>query len=67
MKQEFFLMKRIFSHLAKAAVYPSGAIVWDPPMIYKSSCPINVQYFPFGEAVIHEQTGVSFEEHFVCL
>ncbi|CAF3840395.1 unnamed protein product [Rotaria sordida] len=35
----------------KASVYPSGAIVWEPPMIYKSSCPINVQYFPFDEQV----------------
>ncbi|UJR14709.1 hypothetical protein I4U23_001702 [Adineta vaga] len=33
----------------KASVYPSGAIIWEPPMIYKSSCPINVQYFPFDE------------------
>ncbi|CAF1049531.1 unnamed protein product [Adineta ricciae] len=33
----------------KAVVYPSGAIVWEPPMIFKSSCPINVQYFPFDE------------------
>ncbi|CAF4326852.1 unnamed protein product [Rotaria sp. Silwood2] len=35
----------------KVSVYPSGAIVWDPPMIYKSSCPINVQYFPFDEQI----------------
>ncbi|CAF3221835.1 unnamed protein product [Rotaria socialis] len=35
----------------KASVYPSGAIIWEPPMIFKSSCPINVQYFPFDEQI----------------
>jgi nicotinic acetylcholine receptor len=44
----------LFFGLAKASVYPTGAIVWEPPMIYKSSCPINVQYFPFGKEIIGE-------------
>lgn len=47
-----FIFDALFSfHLAKAAVYPSGLIIWEPPMIYKSSCPINVQYFPFGKLI----------------
>ncbi|XP_059160022.1 acetylcholine receptor subunit alpha-like 1 [Physella acuta] len=31
----------------KAIVYYSGKIVWEPPAIYKSYCPIDVEYFPF--------------------
>ena len=33
--------------LTKAAVYHNGTIVWEPPAIYKSYCPINVEFFPF--------------------
>ncbi|BFZ02073.1 hypothetical protein BsWGS_05112 [Bradybaena similaris] len=31
----------------KAIIYSSGKIVWEPPAIYKSYCPIDVEYFPF--------------------
>ncbi|KAL5004965.1 hypothetical protein ScPMuIL_018421 [Solemya velum] len=33
--------------LTKATVYYSGKIIWLPPAIYKSYCPIDVEYFPF--------------------
>ena len=33
--------------LTKAAVYHNGRIVWEPPAIYKTYCPINVEFFPF--------------------
>lgn len=33
----------------KATVYHNGLIVWEPPAIYKSYCPINVEFFPFDE------------------
>ncbi|KAK3605666.1 hypothetical protein CHS0354_032623 [Potamilus streckersoni] len=33
----------------KAAVSHNGKIVWEPPTIYKSYCPINVEFFPFDQ------------------
>lgn len=33
--------------MTKATVYYNGAIVWQPPAIYKSSCAIDVEYFPY--------------------
>ena len=35
--------------LTKAAVYSTGRIVWEPPAIYKTYCPINVEFFPFDQ------------------
>ena len=34
-------------HDTKAKVYSTGRIVWEPPAIYKSYCPIDVEFFPF--------------------
>ncbi|XP_052101770.1 acetylcholine receptor subunit alpha-like 1 isoform X1 [Mytilus californianus] len=33
--------------LTKATVHFDGKIIWEPPVIYKSYCPIDVEYFPF--------------------
>ncbi|XP_070542901.1 neuronal acetylcholine receptor subunit alpha-2-like [Ptychodera flava] len=35
--------------MTKALLYPDGMVYWLPPAIYKSSCKINVRYFPFDE------------------
>ena len=35
--------------MTKATLYPNGRVHWEPPAIYKSSCTINVEFFPFDE------------------
>ena len=39
----------VITLLTKATVYYTGDIVWEPPAIYKSYCPINVEFFPFDQ------------------
>ncbi|CAI9731357.1 acetylcholine receptor subunit alpha-like 1 isoform X2 [Octopus vulgaris] len=33
--------------MTKATLHPDGRVVWEPPAIYKSSCTIDVEFFPF--------------------
>ena len=33
--------------MTKATLHSNGRVVWEPPAIYKSSCNIDVEYFPF--------------------
>ncbi|XP_063232582.1 acetylcholine receptor subunit beta-like 2 [Bacillus rossius redtenbacheri] len=35
--------------MTKATLKFTGEVFWKPPAIYKSSCEINVEYFPFDE------------------
>uniref|UniRef100_A0A4W4EAS3 Cholinergic receptor, nicotinic, alpha 4b n=1 Tax=Electrophorus electricus TaxID=8005 RepID=A0A4W4EAS3_ELEEL len=37
------------THLTKAQVFHDGRIKWKPPAIYKSSCSIDVTFFPFDQ------------------
>ena len=33
--------------MTKATIYFNGAVFWRPPAIYKSSCSMDVEYFPY--------------------
>ncbi len=35
--------------MTKATLMYTGEVYWKPPAIYKSSCKINVEWFPFDE------------------
>lgn len=35
--------------MTKATVHSTGLVMWKPPAIYKSLCPIDVEFFPFDE------------------
>jgi len=35
--------------MTKATIHSDGKVVWKPPAVYKSLCPINVEFFPFDE------------------
>ncbi|XP_012934701.1 nicotinic acetylcholine receptor alpha 1 subunit isoform X1 [Aplysia californica] len=35
--------------MTKATLHANGNVVWEPPAIYKSSCTIDVEFFPFDE------------------
>ncbi|XP_010621798.1 neuronal acetylcholine receptor subunit alpha-2 isoform X2 [Fukomys damarensis] len=37
------------THMTKAHLFSSGAVHWVPPAIYKSSCSIDVTFFPFDQ------------------
>lgn len=39
----------VIEMMTKATVYYTGRIEWVPPAIYKSYCPINVEFFPFDQ------------------
>ena len=38
-------------HKCNVVLYQQGGVLWIPPAIYKSSCQIDVKYFPFDQQV----------------
>ncbi|KAK2160315.1 hypothetical protein LSH36_136g05020 [Paralvinella palmiformis] len=45
------------TEMGKAVIYPNGNVSYSPPMQFKSSCEINVEYFPFDEQLCHLKFG----------
>lgn len=45
------------SYMSNCLVYSGGYVNWIPPAIYKSSCKIDVQYFPFDEQICDMKFG----------
>ena len=43
--------------MTKATIHYNGRIEWRPPAIYKSLCPINVEFFPFDEQMCTLKVG----------
>ncbi|XP_069377657.1 neuronal acetylcholine receptor subunit alpha-2-like [Paralichthys olivaceus] len=37
------------THMTKAQLFHTGRVLWVPPAIYKSSCSIDVTFFPFDQ------------------
>lgn len=45
------------SYMSNVVVYSNGYINWIPPAIYKSSCMIDVEFFPFDEQLCDMKFG----------
>ena len=43
--------------MTKATIHYNGTVEWRPPAIYKSLCPIKVDFFPFDEQSCHLKIG----------
>ena len=39
----------IVTTMTKAVLHWDGRVVWTPPVIFSSSCEIDVEFFPFDE------------------
>lgn len=43
--------------MTKAVLHHTGKVVWTPPAIFKSSCEIDVRYFPFDQQICFMKFG----------
>jgi len=47
----------IVKTMTKAILHHDGRVVWQPPAIFKSSCEIDVEFFPFDTQTCHLKFG----------
>jgi len=47
----------IVKTMTKAILHHDGKVLWNPPAIFKSSCEIDVEFFPFDTQVCHLKFG----------
>ena len=45
------------SYKPNVVVFNTGEVLWIPPAIFKSSCTIDVEYFPFDVQECHMKFG----------
>lgn len=45
------------SIMTKAKVRYDGYVIWNPPAIFRSSCQIDITYFPFDSQNCHLKFG----------
>lgn len=51
----------------KATIYHHGLVEWKPPAIFKSSCEIDVEFFPFDEQTCFLKFGSwTYDGYKVC-
>ena len=43
--------------MTKATLHPDGLVYWEPPAIYKSSCTMDVEFFPFDKQLCRMKFG----------
>lgn len=54
--------------MTKATVMFNGTVLWEPPAVYKSSCEIDVQFFPYDKQNCSWRIGAwTYDRHFVDL
>ena len=62
MAKDIFLMKSTFPHfsaderivehrIARVVVHSDGSILWVPQALFKSTCQVEITYFPFDTQV----------------
>ena len=43
--------------MTKATLHPNGLVYWEPPAIFKSSCTMDVEFFPFDRQLCRMKFG----------